>query len=81
MVSIDSYCSCVGALDIQDTMLDFTKNVSSPLEPKLLGMLGRIVKRCKLFMRCYTLFTANSIGARECAAHHGMALEPFSANW
>jgi hypothetical protein len=36
-------------------------------------MLGRIVKRCKLFMKCCTLFSANSIGAREFAAHHGIA--------
>jgi trehalose-6-phosphatase len=57
------------------------KNVLPPLEPKLLVMLGRIVKRCKLFMKCCTLFSANSIGARECAAHHGVALEPFSTNW
>jgi hypothetical protein len=62
-------------------MLDFTKNVLPPLEPKLLVMLGRIVKRCNLFMKCCTLFSGNSIGTRECAAHHGMALEPFSANW
>jgi hypothetical protein len=40
-------------------------------------MLGRIIKRCKLFMMCCTLFSANSIGARDRAAHHGMALEPF----
>jgi hypothetical protein len=33
------------------------------------------VKRCKLFMKCCTLFSANSICARECVAHHGMALE------
>jgi hypothetical protein len=56
-------------------------NVLPPLEPKLLVILGRIVKRCKLFMKCCTLFSSNSIGARECAAHHGMALELFSANW
>jgi hypothetical protein len=35
-------------------------------------MLGRIVKRCKLFMKCCILFSANCIGARECAAHHVM---------
>jgi hypothetical protein len=40
-------------------------------------MLGRIVKRCKLLMKCCTLFSANSIGARECGANHGMALEPI----
>jgi hypothetical protein len=61
--------------------MNFTKNVLPPLEPKLLVMLGRIVKRCKLFIKSCTLFSANSTGARECAAHHGIALEPFSANW
>jgi hypothetical protein len=34
-------------------------------------MLGRIVKRCKFFMKCCTFFCANSIGARERAAHDG----------
>ncbi len=58
--------------------MDFTINVLPPPEPKLLVMFGRIVKRCILFMKYCTLFSANSIGARECAAHHGMALEPFS---
>jgi hypothetical protein len=86
LVSIDSFCSSVGALDIlfefkRDIILDFTKNFLPPLEPKLLVMLGRIVKRCKFFMKCCTLFIGKSIGARECAAHHGMALEAFSANW
>ncbi len=38
------------------------------------------MKRCKLFMKCCTLFSANSTGARDGAAHHGMALEPFSTN-
>jgi trehalose-6-phosphatase len=57
------------------------KNILPPLEPNLLEMLGRIVKRCILFMKFCTLSSANSTGARECAAHHGMALEPFSANW
>jgi hypothetical protein len=57
------------------------KNILPPLEPNLLVMLGRIVKRCKLFMKCCTLSSANSTSARECAAHHGTALEPFSANW
>jgi hypothetical protein len=56
------------------------KIVLPPLEPKLLEMLGRIVKRCKLFMKCCILFSANCIGARECAAHHVMALETFSTN-
>ncbi len=41
MVSTDSYCSSVGALE-RDTILDFTKKVLLPLEPKLLVMLGRI---------------------------------------
>ncbi len=58
--------------------MDFTKNVLLPLEPKLLVTLGQIVKRCKLFMKCCTLVSANNIGARECAAHHGMALEPLA---
>jgi hypothetical protein len=59
------------------------KNVLLPLEPKLLVpvMLGRIVKHCKLLMKCCTLSSANSTDAREYAAHHGMVLEPFSANW
>jgi hypothetical protein len=61
--------------------LEFYKKVFLPLEPKLLVMLGRIVKRCKLFMTCCTLSRANSTGARQCAAHYGMALEPFSVNW
>jgi hypothetical protein len=30
---------------------------------------------------CEVLFIAKGIGTRECAAHHGMALQPFSANW
>jgi hypothetical protein len=52
-----------------------------PLEPKLLVMLGRIVKRCKLCMKYCTLSSANSTSAKECAAHHGMALELFRAKW
>jgi hypothetical protein len=76
---------CWGAghsfLILRDTILDFAKNILPPLEPKLLVMLGRIVKRCKLFMKCCKLSSINSTGARECAAHHGMALEHFSANW
>jgi hypothetical protein len=39
------------------------------------------VMRRKFFVKCCTLSSANSTGARECAAHHGMALEPFNANW
>jgi hypothetical protein len=62
-------------------MLDIAKNDFPPLEPKLLVMWEELVKRCKLLMKFCTLFSTNSIGARECAAHHGMALEPFSANW
>jgi hypothetical protein len=62
-------------------MLDFSKNVFPPLELKLLVMWEKLMKRCKLFVKCCTLFSAKGIGARECAAHHGMALEPFSANW
>ncbi len=38
------------------------------------------MQRCKLFMKCCTLSSANSTAAREFAADHGMALEPFSAN-
>jgi hypothetical protein len=64
----------VGFFILKELHLGFSKNALPPLEPKLLVMLGRIVKRC-------TLFSANSIGAGECAAYHGMALEPFSANW
>jgi hypothetical protein len=41
-------------------------------------MLGRIVKRCKLIMKCCTVSSANSTGARVCAAHHGMALGPLA---
>jgi hypothetical protein len=62
-------------------MLYFAKNVFPLLEPNLLVMWERISEACKLFMKCCTLFSANSISARECAAHHGMALEPFRANW
>jgi hypothetical protein len=64
-----------------DAILDFTKNGLPFLEPKLLVMLGRIVKHCKLFMKCCTLSSVNSTGARECASHHAMALALFSANW
>jgi hypothetical protein len=44
-------------------------------------MLGRIVKRCKLFMKRCTLSSANSTGTRVCDAHHGMELEPFSTHF
>jgi hypothetical protein len=36
------------------------------------------VKRCKLFVKCCTLFSVKGTGARECAAYHGMALEPLA---
>ncbi len=39
------------------------------------------MKRCKLCKKCCTLSSANSTGARQCAAHHGMhrwALTPIS---
>ncbi len=62
-------------------MLDFAKNVFPPLEPKLLVMWEIISEALQIVMKCCTLFSANSIGDIECAAHHGMALEPFSANW
>jgi hypothetical protein len=62
-------------------MLDFYKNLFPPLEPKLLVMWERISEALQVFVKCCTLFSAKGIGARECAAHHGMALEPFSANW
>ncbi len=61
--------------------MDFAKNVFPPLEPKLLVMWERISEALQIVMKCCTLFSAKSIGAIECAAHHGMALEPFSANW
>jgi hypothetical protein len=48
LVSIDSYCSSVGALDIlffilKGHHLGFYTKVLPPLEQKLLVMLGRIV--------------------------------------
>jgi hypothetical protein len=61
--------------------LDFAKKVLPPLEPELLVMLGRIGEALQIVYEGCTLFSANIISARECAAHYGMALEPFSANW
>jgi hypothetical protein len=61
-------------------MLDFAKNIFPPLEPKLLLMLERISEALQVFVKCCTLYSAYGIGTRECAAHHGVALEPFSAN-
>jgi hypothetical protein len=60
-------------------MLDFSKNVYQPLEPKLLVTWTRISEALQVV--CEVLFIARGIGTRECAAHHGIALEPFSANW
>jgi hypothetical protein len=40
-----------------------------------------LMMRCKLFVKCCALFTANSTGAKQCAAHHRKTLRLFSANW
>jgi hypothetical protein len=62
--------------------LDFAENVFPPLEPKLLVMFGRIGEALLIVYEVLcTLSSANGSGARECAPHHGMALESFSANW
>jgi hypothetical protein len=47
-------------------------------------IIGNVRKNCEalqIVMKCCKLSSINSTGARECAAHHGMALEHFSANW
>jgi hypothetical protein len=45
-------------------------------------MIGNVTKNCEAVqLVCKVLYTVNSIGARECAAHHGIELEPLSADW
>jgi hypothetical protein len=62
-------------------LLDFAKNIIPPLELKLLATWETISEAQQVVCEVLTLFSANRIGARECAAHHGMALELFSAIW
>ncbi len=52
------------------------------LLPKLLVMCERIVEVLEIVNDVlHTLFNTNRIGAKECAAHHGTAVEPSSADW
>jgi hypothetical protein len=44
-------------------------------------MLGRIGEALQIVYEVLHIVSANIICARECAAHHGMTLESFSANW
>jgi hypothetical protein len=39
------------------------------------------MKRCHMFVKGCTLSSANGTAAKECEAHHGVVLKPFSANW
>ncbi len=49
---------------------------------QIIGYVGGNWRRAvKLFVKSCTLFGTNGTGARECAAHHVMAVEPFNANW
>ncbi len=62
-------------------MLYFAKNVSPPLDPKLLVIWAIISEALQVVCEVMCTVYRQGIGARECAAHHGMGLEPFSANW
>jgi hypothetical protein len=59
--------------------MDCLKNVFPPLEPKFL-MWKELVKRLNMFVKCCALCLAQKVLVLECAAHHGMALEHFSAH-
>jgi hypothetical protein len=79
--------SAVEALNIfilfyRDTILDFAKKVFPLPEPKLLVVWMRIVKRCKLRVKCCTLFSTNTVVLALESVQHIMvtALEPFSAH-
>jgi hypothetical protein len=64
-----------------DNILDFSTNVFPTLEPKWLVMWEGIGEALQIVCECCTLSSTNSTGARECVALHGMAPDPFSANW
>jgi hypothetical protein len=40
-----------------------------------------LAKRSKMFVKYCAESNTNGTGAKECAAHRGMELEHFSANW
>jgi hypothetical protein len=66
---------------LSDTILDHAKNVFPLLKPKFLVMWERIGEELPVFVKYFTLFSANSTGARGWTALHGMALKPFSSHW
>ncbi len=61
--------------------IGFCKNFFLLLEPKLLVMWERNDEALQIVCEVLYIVYANSTGARECVAQHGMALEPFSTNW
>jgi hypothetical protein len=52
-----------------------------PLEPKLVIICERIGEAPKIVYDVLNTFQHRWIGAIECAAHHGVSLEPSSADW
>ncbi len=88
MVFINGYCFSLSVvvLDIflflflKGHHLGFKKTFFRQLSPNYWKCERELVKRCKLFGKYCTLFSAKGIVTRECAAHHDMALEPLSAN-
>jgi hypothetical protein len=72
---------CWALFFLRDTILYTYKNVLMPLEPKLLVMCEGIGEVLEIVYDVLTLSSTNRICAKECAEHHGMAIDLSGADW